>query len=106
MRPVENRSNKVAAIERRSRGWQGLDDPVFTGVRSWVVRAFEAAFAHFRGRCEFLLYDRMRTVVLGTSRGKPRLNPTFAAFASHWGFSPRLCQPYRARTFVARSSPA
>jgi predicted nucleic acid-binding protein len=60
--------------------------------------AHEAAFAHFGGRCEFLLYDRMRTVVLGTSGGKPRLNPTFAAFAAHWGFTPRLCQPYRAQT--------
>ena len=63
-----------------------------------LLSAHEAAFAHFGGRCEFLLYDRMRTVVLGTSEGKPRLNPTFAAFAAHWGFTPRLCQPYRAQT--------
>jgi transposase len=63
-----------------------------------LLAAHEAAFAHFGGRCEFLLYDRMRTVVLGTSAGKPRLNPTFAAFAAHWGFTPRLCQPYRAQT--------
>lgn len=63
-----------------------------------LLAAHEAAFAHFGGRCEFLLYDRMRTVVLGTSGGKPRLNPTFAAFAAHWGFTPRLCQPYRAQT--------
>lgn len=63
-----------------------------------LLAAHEAAFAHFGGRCEFLLYDRMRTVVLGTSGGRPRLNPTFAAFASHWGFTPRLCQPYRAQT--------
>lgn len=63
-----------------------------------LLAAHEAAFAHFGGRCEFLLYDRMRTVVLGTSEGRPRLNPTFAAFASYWGFTPRLCQPYRAQT--------
>jgi transposase len=63
-----------------------------------LLAAHEAAFAHFGGRCEFLLYDRMRTVVLGTSGGRPRLNPTFAAFAAHWGFTPRLCQPYRALT--------
>lgn len=63
-----------------------------------LLAAHEAAFAHFGGRCEFLLYDRMRTVVLGTREGKPRLNPTFAAFADHWGFTPRLCQPYRAQT--------
>jgi transposase len=63
-----------------------------------LLAAHEGAFAHFGGRCEFLLYDRMRTVVLGTSQGRPRLNPTFANFASHWGFTPRLCQPYRAQT--------
>lgn len=63
-----------------------------------LLAAHEAAFEHFGGRCEFLLYDRMRTVVLGTRAGRPRLNPTFAAFASHWGFTPRLCQPYRAQT--------
>jgi len=63
-----------------------------------LLAAHEAAFAHFGGRCEFLLYDRMRTVVLGSSKGGPRLNPTFAAFAAYWGFTPRLCQPYRAQT--------
>jgi transposase len=63
-----------------------------------LLAAHEAAFAHFGGRCEFLLYDRMRTVVLGTAQGRPRLNTTFANFASHWGFTPRLCQPYRAQT--------
>lgn len=63
-----------------------------------LLAAHEAAFAHFGGRCEFMLYDRMRTVVLGTTEGRPRLNPTFAAFAAHWGFTPRLCQPYRAQT--------
>lgn len=66
-----------------------------------LLAAHEAAFAHFGGRCEDLLYDRMRTVVLGSGKdaaGKPRLNATFAAFAAHWGFTVRLCQPYRAQT--------
>jgi transposase len=66
-----------------------------------LLAAHEAAFAYFGGRCEQLLYDRMRTVVLGggkDSAGKARLNSTFAAFAAHWGFTVRLCQPYRAQT--------
>ena len=68
-----------------------------------LLAAHERAFAHFGGRCEFLLYDRMRTVVLGTltdadGQRRPQLNTTFAAFADHWGFTPRLCQPYRAQT--------
>jgi transposase len=28
-----------------------------------LLAAHEAAFAHFGGRCEFLLYDRMRTAM-------------------------------------------
>ena len=63
-----------------------------------LLAAHEAAFAHFGGRCEQLLYDRMRTVVLGESEGRAQLNKTFAAFAAHWGFTVRLCQPYRAQT--------
>jgi transposase len=68
-----------------------------------LLAAHEAAFAHFGGRCEFLLYDRMRTVVVGSQadsegRTRPKLNTTFDAFASYWGFTPRLCQPYRAQT--------
>jgi transposase len=68
-----------------------------------LLAAHESAFAHFGGRCETLLYDRMRTVVLGTTTdaagaGRPKLNTTFDAFARHWGFTPRLCQAYRAKT--------
>lgn len=62
-----------------------------------LLAAHEHAFAHFGGRCETLLYDRMRTVVHHEA-GRSRLNPTFQAFAQHWGFAIRLCQPYRAKT--------
>lgn len=62
-------------------------------------RAERVAIArHFGGRCENLLYDRIRTVVSGADGARVRLNPTFEAFARHWGFTPRLCRPYRART--------
>jgi transposase len=68
-----------------------------------LLAAHENAFAHFGGRCETLLYDRMRTVVSGATvdeagRSRAKLNTTFDAFARHWGFTPRLCQPYRAQT--------
>jgi transposase len=63
-----------------------------------VLAAHERAFAYFGGRCETLLYDRMRTVVIGSEDGKPKLNQTFESFAKHWGFTPRLCRPYRAKT--------
>lgn len=63
-----------------------------------LLAAHEHAFEHFGGRCAEHLYDRMRTVVLGTVEGRARWNPTFEAFAKHWGFEPRLCRPYRAQT--------
>lgn len=65
---------------------------------SSLLAAHERAFAHFGGRCAELLYDRMRTVILGTEDGKPRWNATFESFAKHWGFEPRVCRPYRAQT--------
>lgn len=63
-----------------------------------LLAAHEHAFAHFGGHCAELLYDRMRTVVLGTEDGKPKWNAKFDAFAKYWGFEPRLCKPYRAQT--------
>ena len=44
-----------------------------------LLAAHENAFAYFGGRCETLLYDRMRTVVLGTTENagesrRPQLN--------------------------------
>jgi transposase len=65
-----------------------------------LLSAHEHAFQHFGGRTAEILYDRMRTVTMGgtSAEGKPRWNPTFEAFARHWGFEPRLCRPYRAQT--------
>jgi transposase len=63
-----------------------------------LLAAHEHAFAHFGGCPAEILYDRMRTVTLGSVEGKPRWNATFEAFARHWGFEPRLCRPYRAKT--------
>ena len=68
-----------------------------------LLLAHERAFAHFGGVCQSLLYDRMRTVTLGTTEDdaglrRAKLNSTFRAFAGHWGFNIRLCRPYRAKT--------
>ena len=63
-----------------------------------LLSAHEHAFEHFGGVTREILYDRMRTVVAGTVEGRPRWNPTFEAFARHWGFEPRACRPYRAQT--------
>jgi transposase len=60
--------------------------------------AHEAAFAHFGGHTHEHLYDRPRTVCRPVAGGRIEWNPTFRAFADYWGFEPRLCRAYRART--------
>lgn len=63
-----------------------------------LLAAHEHAFEQFAGVTREILYDRMRTVMLGEREGQKRWNPTFQAFARHWGFEPRVCRPYRAQT--------
>jgi len=61
------------------------------------------AFAHFGGVPRELLYDRTKTVVrqhVGREVTLERriFHPEALASAHHYGFSMRLCQPYRAKT--------
>src|SRR5260363_268824 len=61
----------------------------------------EHAFEYFGGVPREILYDNMKTVVLERDAygpGKHRFQPAFLDFANHYGFVPRLCQPYRAKT--------
>lgn len=59
----------------------------------------EAAFEELGGTPKEILYDRVKTVVLGTDeRGEVRWHPVFSDFAKYWGFRPRLCSAYRAQT--------
>lgn len=64
-----------------------------------LLRMHEEAFRQLGGVPEEILYDRMKTVWLGTDeRGEIVWNPVFWDFARYWGFRPRLCQAYRAQT--------
>jgi transposase len=64
-----------------------------------LLRMHEAAFREWGGVPEEILYDRMKTVWLGTDeRGEIVWHPVFLDFARYWGFKPRLCRPYRAQT--------
>jgi hypothetical protein len=59
----------------------------------------ESAFEQWEGVPEEILYDRMKTVWTGTDeRGEIIWNTVFVDFARYWGFTPRLCRPYRAQT--------
>jgi hypothetical protein len=60
--------------------------------------AHERAFDHFGGHTREHLYDRPRTICAPDGAGSVIWNPTFRSFADYWGFEPRLCRPYRART--------
>lgn len=66
-----------------------------------LLACHENAFLFFGGVPRQVLYDNMRTVVLGRDAygpGQHRLQPAFQDFARHYGFLPRLCRPYRAQT--------
>ena len=59
------------------------------------------AFMAFGGVPQKILYDNMKTVVLerdGYGPGEHRFQPGFLDFAKHYGFAPKLCRPYRAKT--------
>ncbi len=66
-----------------------------------LLACHEHAFEYFGGVPREILYDNMKTVVLERDAygpGKHRFQPAFLDFAGHYGFVPRLCQPYRAKT--------
>lgn len=66
-----------------------------------LFRGLESAFAYFGGVPQELLFDQMRSVVISDDRlseGGLVLNTEFLRFAAHWGFRPRACRAYRAKT--------
>jgi transposase len=60
----------------------------------------ERAFRYFGGVPEEVLVDNARTLVDRHDRATRvvAFNARFLAFARYWGFQPRACAPYRART--------
>ncbi len=64
-----------------------------------VLRCHVAAFAALGGVPEQILYDRMKTAVLGEVDDRGIVyNDKLLALASHYGFTPKACRPYRAKT--------
>jgi len=77
----------------------------FTGSQDLVTfwACHRAAFAHFGGVPRELLYDRTKTVVrqhVGreVDLGERLYHPEALASAHHYGFTIRLCRPYRPQT--------
>lgn len=63
-----------------------------------VLAGHEGAFRHFGGVPLECLYDNPRTLVLGRREGRVLWHPVVEDFARYYGFTPRACRPYRART--------
>lgn len=60
-----------------------------------LIRSFE----YFGGVTTEVLVDNQKSAVLQASNsGSPKFNERFVDLAKHYGFTPRACRPYRART--------
>ena len=60
-----------------------------------LIRSLE----YFGGVPAEVLVDNQKSTVLQPARqGKPTFHPRFLDLAAHYGFTPRACRPYRART--------
>jgi transposase len=97
---IAGRPNKVYFIvntlgySRRFHFWctESLDaEHTYEGL----IRSFE----YFGGVTQEVLVDNQKSAVLQASnQGRPRFNERFLDLAAHYGFTPRACRPYRART--------
>jgi transposase len=66
-----------------------------------LVACHVLAFEYFGGVVREVLYDNVKTVVIARDAygpGQHRFHGTLWDVARHYGFQPRLCRPYRART--------
>jgi transposase len=67
---------------------------------AWL-EGLREAFAYFGGVPEEVLFDNAGAVVIerdAYGEGEHRWHPALAALAEEFGFRPRLCRPYRAKT--------
>jgi transposase len=66
-----------------------------------LLACHENAFEYFGGVPKNILYDNMKTVVTerdAYGEGLHRFQKGLWDFAKHYGFMPKLCRPYRAKT--------
>ncbi|MFM9099952.1 MAG: hypothetical protein ACKOPS_00945, partial [Cyanobium sp.] len=67
--------------------------------RHWL-QALEEAFRIWGGIPEQVLVDNAKALIThhNPSSGELVINPVFAAFARHWGFTVKACWPHRPQT--------
>jgi transposase len=84
----------VLAYSRRFHFWN-TDSSDAEHTYEGLVRSFE----YFGGVPQEVLVDNQKAAVLvHASNGEPRFNERFLDLAGCYGFLPRACRPYRART--------
>src|SRR3954464_11940109 len=71
-----------------------------------VLRCHVAAFQALGGAPREILYDRMKTAVLGQDAdGLVIYNRALLDLARHFGFQPKACRPYRPKTMPSVERP-
>jgi len=63
-----------------------------------TIRGHVRAFEYFEGCAATCLYDGLKVVLTRYEGGEPVYNARFLAFATHYGFRPWACRPYRPQT--------
>jgi transposase len=63
-----------------------------------TIREHVRTFEYFQGLAATCLYDNMKVVVTSYDGDQPIYNTHFLAFATHYGFQPWACRPYRPQT--------
>jgi len=66
-----------------------------------LCECLREAFVYFGGTPEQVLFDNAKSVVIERDvfgEGQDRWNPHLLALAETYGFTPKVCRPYRAKT--------
>ena len=63
-----------------------------------LIACHERAIRYFGGITQEVLYDNPRTIVFHRGTDAACINPQFLDFCRYYGYTPRLCRPYRAKT--------
>lgn len=66
-----------------------------------LITCLSEAFTYFGGVPRDVLFDNASTVITARDaygEGQHRWHPALLALAQHYGFRPRVCRPYRAKT--------
>ena len=93
------KNNGGEVLKRAS--WYAFWIGITSGIYHASYNFFTQVFDFFEGVVKDVLYDNMKTVVIerdAYGAGRHRFNSGLWDFARHYGFQPKLCKPYRAKT--------